>query len=275
MKLLKKINNNFALGLDSNGEQIIVEGRGIGFEKMPCDFYDLGRVTRTYYDYNDRYLDLINSIPQEVLDVANNIYEYFMPKINCYVNPNLPFILADHINFSIERMTKNIHVGVDMYYDLMHLYPTEYEVSDYALKVIKKKLGVTLPPNEKTGIILNLINAEANVKKDTSKTEKYISQLIDIIEKDMSVSIDKELFNYSRFVSHVEYLFKRLNNKDEITSENRKIYVSLRDKFPKTSDCVEHISEFIEKMEGISLSEEEKLYLILHINRLCERALGL
>lgn len=275
MKLLKKINNNFALGLDANGEQIIVEGRGIGFEKMPCDFNDLDRITRTYYDFNERYLDLINSIPQEVLDVANNIYEYFISKVDCYVNPNLPFILADHINFSIERMTKNIFVGMDMYYDLMHLYPIEYEVSDYALKVIKKKLGVTLPPNEKTGIILNLVNAEANVKKETSKTEKYISQMIDIIEEDMGVSIDKESFNYSRFVSHVEYLFKRLNSNSSISSENKKIYDSLKDKFQKTSDCVDHISDYIEKMEGTSLSEEEKLYLILHVNRLCERALGL
>ena len=34
MKLLKKINNNFALALDSRGEQIIVEGKGMGFQKM-------------------------------------------------------------------------------------------------------------------------------------------------------------------------------------------------------------------------------------------------
>ena len=275
MKLLKKINNNFALGLDSNNEQVIVEGKGIGFVKMPCEFNELDKITRTYYDFNERYIDLINSIPQEVLDTANNIYEYFTSKIDCYVNPNLPFILADHINFSIERMTKNIFVGMDMYYDLMHLHPVEYEVSEYALKVIKKNLGVTLPPNEKTGIILNLVNAEANIKKETSKTEKYINQMIDIIENDMNVSIDKNSFNYSRFVSHVEYLFKRLSNKSSIISENKMIYDSLKDKFQKTSNCVDHISDYIEKMEGTSLSQEEKLYLILHVNRLCERALGL
>ena len=36
MKLLKKINNNFALAIDGNGEKVIVEGRGIGFNRMPC-----------------------------------------------------------------------------------------------------------------------------------------------------------------------------------------------------------------------------------------------
>ena len=35
MKLLKKINNNFALAEDSKGEQVIVEGRGVGFRPFP------------------------------------------------------------------------------------------------------------------------------------------------------------------------------------------------------------------------------------------------
>lgn len=77
----------------------------------------------------------------------------------------------------------------------------------------------------------------------------------------MGVSIDKESFNYSRFVSHVEYLFKRLNSNNLISSENQKIYDSLKDKLQKTSNCVEHISDYIDKMEGTSLSQEKKLYL--------------
>lgn len=275
MKLIKKINNNFAIGLDFKGEQIIVEGKGIGFNKMPCDFNDLDKITRTYYDFDERYLDLINSIPFEIMDVSSSIYDYFLAKVNCNVNPNLPFILADHINFAIERLTKNINVGIGMYYDLMNLYPIEYEVSDYALRLIKRKLGVQLPQNEKTGIILNLINAEANSNVKTSKTEKHIDSIIEIIESDMNVKIDKNSFNYSRFLSHIEYMFRRLNEHKTISSDNLKIYCSLKEEFKQTNKCVEHISSYIDEKEGISLSEEEKLYLILHVNRLCERALGL
>ena len=47
MKLLKKINNNFALALDSKGTQIIVEGKGIGFRKMPEELADLSVISRT------------------------------------------------------------------------------------------------------------------------------------------------------------------------------------------------------------------------------------
>ena len=59
MKLLKKINNNYALALDSNGEEIIVSGRGIGFQKMPCDLNDLSLISRTYYDIDLKYMHTI------------------------------------------------------------------------------------------------------------------------------------------------------------------------------------------------------------------------
>ena len=52
MKLIKKINNNFALAEDSGGNQVIVEGKGIGFTKMPCTITDLSCISRTYYDYD-------------------------------------------------------------------------------------------------------------------------------------------------------------------------------------------------------------------------------
>ena len=58
MKLIKKINNNFALAEDSGGNQVIVEGRGVGFNKMPCTITDLSCISHTYYDYDEKYLSL-------------------------------------------------------------------------------------------------------------------------------------------------------------------------------------------------------------------------
>lgn len=277
MKLLKKINNNFVLGTDAKGEKIIIEGKGIGFYKMPCELTDFKIITRTYYGYSDTYIDLLQNIPQEIIDVANSIYEYFISKVHCLVNPNLPFILADHINFAIARMTKNINVSFPMYYDLMQLYPIEYEVGEYAMKLINSKLHIVLPHNEISGIMLNLINSEANSKEysDKKNIEIYIKEIISIIEENMDVTIDENSFNYARFVSHVEYLLKRIDEKVEISSDNKYIYKTLNEQFPKTSKCVDKISIYLESNEGSCLSEEEKLYLILHVNRLCERALGL
>lgn len=41
MKIIKKINNNVAIGLDKNNQELIVFGKGIGFPKMPYEVDDL------------------------------------------------------------------------------------------------------------------------------------------------------------------------------------------------------------------------------------------
>ena len=114
----------------SQGEQIIVEGKGIGFHKMPCEITDLSEVKRTYYNTKEQYIDLIHEVPETVLEVCEKIFELASRMIGDKINPNLTFILADHIQFSIERYEKNIDMKMPLYYDIEYLYPKS---------VIKKK----------------------------------------------------------------------------------------------------------------------------------------
>lgn len=74
MKLLKKINNNFALAEDSKGEQVIVEGRGVGFQKMPCELNDLSSISRTYYGFNSETIRLIQTVNPQILQIADQLY---------------------------------------------------------------------------------------------------------------------------------------------------------------------------------------------------------
>ena len=62
--------------------------------------------------------------------------------------------------------------------------------------------------------------------------------------------------------------FQRLRQHTAIDSENLKMYKDLREEFPEIAACVEKIAEHIEKTWSCTLSEEEKLYLILHVNRI-------
>ncbi len=277
MKLIKKINNNFALAYDDNGEKLIVEGRGIGFVKMPCEFKDYKQITRTYYDFDDQYIPMIKDIDESIFKVANEIVEYAYSRLTASLNPNLPFVLADHINFTITRKKKNINISFPIYYDLMQLYPQESKVAEYALKIIKDEMNISLDEQEKSGIIMNLINAELN-GTSISDIEKdiWIQKLVSIIENSLHIKIEKDSFNYSRFVTHITYLYSRLKEgKQSINSNNKEMYQNIVKKYPDVNTCVEDFANYLRNQENIELSNEEKLYLILHINRLCYRSIGL
>lgn len=269
MKLLKKINNNYALALDSNGEKIIVEGRGIGFQKMPCEVA-LSQIKRTYYNTKEQDISLIQSVCDEVLEISSKVFEYASTQIASKLNPNLTFILADHIQFCLERYHDHIDIRMPIYYDIEHLYPNESKLADYAMELIQQKFGIQLPQSEKTGIALNIINSEIVTQPMRKDKDDIIELCTAVIESSMQITIHKDSFNYSRFASHLEYLLRRASEPITSTSENLKLYASITQDFPHLETCVEKL-ELLLKERKYYLNNEEKLYLMLHINRLCSR----
>ena len=57
MQVIKKINNNFAICVDGEGNELIAFGKGIGFPKVPYEIEDLSVINRTFYDIDQKYLE--------------------------------------------------------------------------------------------------------------------------------------------------------------------------------------------------------------------------
>lgn len=273
MQVIRKINNNAAICVDSAGNEMIAIGTGIGFPPIPYELEDLDKIQRTYYDIDPSYLNLLNEIPSEIFEISSQIAEMFRNQVNDSVSSNLVFTLADHINFAIERHKKSIHFENPLQYEIQHLYEIEYEIGIEAIKIIQDKVDIRLPKAEVANIALHLINAEA-VAPTTTKSNNFdsiIQDVVNIIGKNFQVYVDKDSFNYSRFVSHFQYLMKREQSSQQITSENYKLFQSVIEEYPKTYEVVLMIKDYLREEWNIELSDEELLYLVLHVNRLCVR----
>lgn len=272
MKVLRTINNNVVICLDNNNNEVVAFGKGIGFNKKVNEKIELKKIDRTYYKVKPEYVDMVAYIPQEVFDVAVKITDYCRIVLNKSINPNTAFTLADHINFAIKRHQEKIDMSLPIIKDIEHLYENEYDVGLFGLKMIEKILNVKLPNIEAGMIALHIVNAEmTTVGNVDKKNEDMILNIVKIIEKYLNIKIDKNSLNYSRFVSHMNYLFIRGNKNKYIFSKNSEIYSSLVNSYPETNKVVERITIYLEDALRSALSNDEKLYLILHVNRLCTR----
>ncbi len=108
MQIIKKINTSAALALDSTGQQVVVLGKGIGFPPVPYELTDLSKIERTFYDVDPKYLSMIRDLPQSVVMVCAEISDQAEIELDCRLNPNLPFTLADHVQFAMERLKNGI-----------------------------------------------------------------------------------------------------------------------------------------------------------------------
>lgn len=273
MKVIKKINNNAAICLDSQGRETVAIGTGIGFPCVPYELDDLTKIQRTYYDVDVAYIDLINQIPEDTFQVTAKIVDIFKSEVNHAVSSNIVFTLADHIQFAIERIQKNIQIENPLQYEIQHLYEVEYEVGLKAIKLIQKELHVRLPKSEAGNIALHLINAEAmsSNRFSTYDIENILNDITEMIGESFQMYIDKNSFNYSRFVSHFQYLMKRQQKGKLISSDNLQLYEIVKKDYPQTFECVQKIKEYLKEELNFYLDDEESLYLILHVNRLCVR----
>lgn len=125
---------------------------------------------------------------------------------------------------------------------------------------------------------MNFVNARYNSKSRTDVTEELQSQYddiledtISIVEDEMGILIERNSFNFARYSSHLMYLLKRIAGHQTLDSDNGIMYKSMREEFPEIAACVELIDRYFHRKLRIDLSEEEKLYLLLHINRICTR----
>lgn len=274
MLAVRSINNNTVICKDCTGQEMIAMGKGIGFGKLPREV-PLDQIERTFYDIAASYQPLLQELPAEVLDFTGKIVEIVRNELPYELSPNLIVTLADHINFAIERARKNIRVRMPMAYDVQQSFPTEYRIGKYTVHRIRKAFMVGLPEEEAVGIAMSLLNSKitetADAHVETEQDEEMLEEIAEIIETAFHIILNRESFNYFRYVTHLQYLFQRIHSGKTINSDNLQIYISLKEEFPGISLCVDQIVQHISEKWNCELSEEEKLYLMLHINRICAK----
>ena len=273
MKIIRQINNNAALALDGNGKELVVLGRGVGFPKMPYELTDLSRIERTFYDVNPKYLGMAADLPRPLVLACAEITERAEIELDCALNPNLPFTLADHLNFAVERFRSGLNLTIPIAYDIRHLYPNEFDLGVKALDILKEYTGVSLPDSEAVSIAMHLINAEIENSEIHSLVKALEIQegVESIVEREMNLKLDKDSYSYYRFTMHIRYLIQRLMSGTQSETGSGSMVKMLANDYPKTYICAKKIAAFLQKQENWCCNDEELLYLMLHINRVCQK----
>ena len=273
MRIIKKINTSAVLALDSTGKEIIVLGKGLGFPSIPYELEDLSKIERTFYDVDARYVGMIADIPQPILLASAEIAELAEDELDCRMNPNLPFTLADHLNFAISRLRNGIDLTTPIAYYVKHLYPKEFDLGIRSLDILREMAEVMLPEHEAINVTMHIINAEAESSDlhNLMMTLKIIDQVENLVERQMKITLDKESYNYSRFAMHLRYLIQRLESGKPAEAHGAEMLRPIAREYPDIYTCALKVAEYFKGTWGWQCSDEEIVYLMMHIHRVWKR----
>ncbi|MBO0458138.1 PRD domain-containing protein [Enterococcus hulanensis] len=273
MQVIKHINNNAAIGIDSKGNEVVILGTGVGFKKIPYELADLSKIERTFYDVDYKYMEMLTTIPQSIILASADIIEQAEINMDSEFNPNIAFTLADHINFAIERMNQDIDITVPLVYDVKHMYPEEYELGVLALDIVKDYVDIQLPESEKVNIALHLITGQVGRGDMHSAmiTMKVVTEVSNIIESELNIHIDEDSYNYSRLVTHLRHLVHRLEKHNRNKSNSNHMLYSLKQEYPEVYICAKKVADYFLETRNWECGEDELLYLVIHINRVKQK----
>lgn len=276
MIVLKKINNNVAVCRDNNQRELIAFGKGIGFPATPYELTDLKKIDRTFYNVNEQYFPLLNDIPYEVIQFVADQMLWVQDELPYETGANFVFTLADHIAFAMERAKKGVYIHMPSVYELELNYPREVKIGRKFVNAVRNTFKVKLPKNEVQGVAMHFINVQDYSQTDNAfgieqHYEELLQKTTDMIEQELNIQVRKDTFNYARFATHMQYLLKRVFENKHIDSNNLSVYKSIQDEYPEMAECVNKICNYYKNDWELELSEEERLYLILHINRVCSK----
>lgn len=273
--VIKKIfNNNAILAKDSEKKEIVVMGRGIGFKMSIGDEVNEKLVEKTFIlkqkDASEKFKLLLEDIPPEHISLCYDIIEYAKNILNVELSDYIYVTLTDHISYALKLFDEGLNRPNPLIWEIKKFYSREFQIGLKALEFIESETGKKLPQDEACNIALHLINAQVNnsangLEAITNQT-KMIQDILNIVKYTYNITLDEQSLNYERFVTHLRFFFQRLNKKEKIETEDDFLLKQIKVKYKKAYECMLKVEKYLQT----ELSEEEQLYLTIHIQRVTQ-----
>lgn len=278
MEYLKSFNNNAALVKNKKGEELVIVGNGIGFGKHRGDQVDESQIERKFIasDSDAPAIEEFKSIRPQAIEITTKVVNLVERISSIHFTDYQYFVLVDHIDFALKRALDGIDIpDGTVRWGVKHLFKNEYEVAVQVIQLIEHEAKVTLPQSEKIFMTYHLLNAENDGTKlqDTVKITQLIQGIISIVQYEYQIELDKESFNYNRFVGHLHSLMiKQISGEVHAEQELDPMLLSVMEqKYPQAAQTVDRIATYLKEKMHWDLGPDDRVYLILHIWRVTHR----
>lgn len=273
MRVEKVINNNLVRSRDESGREVLVMGCGLGYKKSVGDEVDGDRIEKIYTmkdraEYQ-RLEEILSKVPLECIQITNEIVEYAKISLGRRLNDSVYLTLCDHISFALERTRNGIQIRNALLMEIRRFYYHEYEIGLEALRLIRKHTGTELPEDEAGFIAFHLVNADMDGIGigQTQEMMKMIQNIINIVKYHYNIELNENSIHYERFVTHLKFFLKRVFSGQELEDGDLNFFLMIRSQYKKAYACVLKVYDYIQKEYHLTLTNDEMMYLTVHIHR--------
>ena len=273
MIIEKVINNNVVTAMDEANQEVVLMGKGIGFQAKSGSVVASEKIEKKFVlsnkDELGKFQEVVGAIPIEHLDVCIDIINYATSVLGKRLGSSIYISLTDHINFALERYKTGIIFDNPLAQEVKSFYRNEYLVGEYAISMVEKTLGITLPADEAASIAMHFVNAEYNMgMSDTMHITSLIKEIIELVEQRLNVDFNDLDATYGRFVAHLKFLAFRVFHEEQLKDQDEEYNNMVKLLYLEAFSVAEEVATYMKKKYNYDMKMDEKVNMTIHIERI-------
>ena len=270
--LNKVLNNNVLIAEHPSYKEVLLIGKGIGFNRKPGDSIETESVEKLFILVNEKeqqnYIKLLPFIDNELQEVIISAISLIKQRTNTLLDEHIHVALTDHLLFTITRISHGMEISNPFLIETKTLYRHEYEIAKEVVELISAKTGISLPVGEIGFIALHIHSAMTSRKlSEVNQHSQLVSRLVRMVEEQFAIVIDKEGIDYMRLVRHLRFTIERVV-KGESVEEPEKISSLLKQEYPVCYNLSWKLIKIMQQTLKLKVFDAEAVYLTMHLQRI-------
>lgn len=274
-RILNPMNNNVSLVRNSKGEELIVIGKGISFGKKKGDLISEDQVEKVFRmkteESRENFMALLKDVPLDFITVTYEIIDNLSKKYQYPVQEYLYVTLTDHIYCSYQAISQGRYKDSNLP-DISAKYHIAFQIAQEAFEIYRQKLTENFPEDEIIRIAYHFINAEGENEVEVVESidkRKEILKRVESVLKSYKIQRTPENNNfYDRFMIHLNYFLDYLDRSRDDNQSLLDMEEHIKNTYPEAFEIGSKIYEVIAQETSLDLYKSERVYLVLHIQRL-------
>lgn len=273
-KIVKIINNNVLVVLDSKLREYVVFGKGIGFKRQTSDTLLDSDIERKYLatGTESKYaIKLIEETDYDVMVVCEEIKQMIEKSYNQEYTNHAYFSLIDHINNTLYRQKISLNLQSEISMEDLSLYKKEQDLAREIANLLTKRLNINISSSEVIYLTLHLVSYiyDSPIIQLNERVLKITNEIIEIIRYEFMNEI-ADNFNLHRFIVHLRFFILRNIQKQNASHSptNENLYKQLLNENKNSELLLEKICMYLVEEYDFDITSDEKLYLLIHLSKL-------
>ena len=268
----KVLNNNVIIANHPDHGEVVLIGKGVGFNRKQSDMLDEASAEKLFILKNEKeqknYIKLLPYLADDLQSVIISALELIKNQTIGELNEHIHVALTDHLMFTISRVTNGMEIRNPFLIETKALYPREYGIAKEVLELFREKSQVNLPEGEAGFIALHIHSALTNKKlSEVNQHSQLVTTLVQIVEQQLGISIDKESIDYMRLIRHLRFTIERVKSEEEV-EEPEKITSLLKEAYPVCYNLSWKLIKVMQQTLKKPVFDAEAVYITMHLQRL-------